>query len=207
MAFWGAPLPSERHAADACAAALECQRLLALQRARAESCGGTALQVRVGINTGPMLVGNIGSSERLNYTVIGDSVNVASRLEALGKIYGVDIIIGEETRTAAGAAIIVRRLGRVAVYGRIGGLVVYELLGMTEDPGTEIPDWVASYEAGLAAYEDRRWSEAIRLFEAVAGCRGTFDRPSEILIRRCLACLADSPPDDWVPISVWGSKY
>jgi adenylate cyclase len=206
MAFWGAPVPSERHAADACAAALECQRLLALQRARAESCGGIALRVRVGINTGPMLVGNIGSSERLNYTVIGDPVNVASRLEGLGKIYGVDIIIGEETRTAAGDAIIVRRLGRVAVYGRIGGLVVYELLGMTENPCTEIPDWVASYEAGLAAYEDRRWLDAVGFFEAAAACRGGLDRPSEILIARCRACLADPPPDDWTPLSVREAK-
>ena len=85
MAFWGAPVPNERHAVDACAAALECQRLLALQRAEAERRGGTPLRMRVGINTGRMLVGNIGSSERLSYTVIGDPVNVASRLEPLGK--------------------------------------------------------------------------------------------------------------------------
>ena len=139
MAFWGAPAPNERHAADACAAALECQHLLALQRAEAERSGGTPLRMRVGINTGRMLVGNIGSSERLSYTVIGDPVNVASRLEALGKIYGVDVIIGEDTRTAAGDAVIVRRLDRVAVYGRIGGLAIYELLGMAEDRGAEVP--------------------------------------------------------------------
>jgi adenylate cyclase len=100
MAFWGAPVPNERHALDACAAALECQRLLASQRAAAERCGGTALRMRIGINTGRMLVGNIGSNDRLSYTVIGDPVNVASRLEPLGKLYGVDIIIGEETRIA-----------------------------------------------------------------------------------------------------------
>jgi adenylate cyclase len=206
MAFWGAPLPSERHAVDACTAALECQRLLALQRAEAERCGGTPLQMRVGINTGRMLVGNIGSSERLNYTVIGDPVNVASRLEALGKIYGVDIIIGEETRTAAGDAIIVRRLDRVAVYGRIEGLAIHELLGIAGDPAAEVPEWVEIYEAGLAAYEDRNWSEAITLFEAAATWHGSFDRPSEVFIRRCRACLADPPPDDWTPISVHESK-
>ncbi len=107
MAFWGAPVPNERHAIDACAAALECQRLLALQRADAEAAGRTPLRMRIGINTGRMLVGNIGSKERLSYTVIGDPVNVASRLEPLGKRYGVDIILGEGTRDAAGAAVIV----------------------------------------------------------------------------------------------------
>ena len=181
MAFWGAPVPSEGHAADACAAALECQTLLSLQRAAAERCGGTALRMRIGINTGRMLVGNIGSSERLNYTVIGDPVNIASRLEPLGKIYGVEIVIGEETRIAAGDAIIVRRLDRVSVYDRVGGIAIYELLGMVEHFGAEAPEWVRSYEAGLAAYENRCWSEAIKLLETVAAARGAIDRPSEIL--------------------------
>jgi adenylate cyclase len=206
MAFWGAPVPNERHALDACAAALECQRLLASQRASADRCGGTPLRMRIGINTGRMLVGNIGSNERLSYTVIGDPVNVASRLEPLGKLYGVDIIIGEETRTAAGDNIIVRQLDRVAVYGRIGGLAIYELLGVTECVGFVTPEWVRTYEAGLAAYENRRWSEAINLFEATAAIRRVVDRPSEILIERCRFCLADPPPSDWIPISVLESK-
>ena len=206
MAFWGAPVPNERHAADACAAALECQTLLSLERAKAERCGGTPLRMRIGINTGRMLVGNIGSSERLNYTVIGDPVNVASRLEALGKIYGVDIIIGEDTRTAAGDGIIVRRLERVFVYGRTEGLAIYELLGMAERSGAEAPEWVRSYEAGLAAYENRCWSEAIKLLETVAAARDAIDRPSEILLERCCTYLADPPLDGWTPISVRESK-
>jgi adenylate cyclase len=204
MAFWGAPVANERHAVDACAAALECQRLLALQRSEAERGGGTPLRMRVGINTGRMLVGNIGSSERLSYTVIGDPVNVASRLEPLGKIYGVDIIIGEDTRIPAGNAIIVRRLDRVAVYGRMQGLAIYELLGMAGD--ARVPEWVETYEAGLAAYEGRSWLEAVRLFEATAACRGGVDRPSEILLERCRGHLADPPPNDWIPISILESK-
>jgi len=206
MAFWGAPVPNEHHALDACAAALECQRLLGSQRAAAEHSGGTPLRMRIGINTGRMLVGNIGSNERLSYTVIGDPVNVASRLEPLGKLYGVDIIIGEETRIAAGDAILVRRLDRVAVYGRSGGLAIYELLGLAEDAKTATLEWVRTYEAGLAAYEDRRWSEAIGFFEATAAIRGTVDRPSEILIKRCRSCLIDPPRSDWIPISVLESK-
>jgi adenylate cyclase len=205
MAFWGAPAPNERHAASACAAALECQRLLALQRAAAGRCG-TPLQIRIGINTGRMLVGNIGSSERLNYTVIGDPVNVASRLEPLGKVYGVDIIIGEDTRIAAGDAIIVRRLDQVSVYGRTGGLAIYELLGMAGSAGAEAPEWVRSYETGLTAYEERSWSEAIRLLETAVAFRGDVDRPSEILLERCHTYLADPPANDWVPISVLESK-
>jgi adenylate cyclase len=206
MAFWGAPVPSERHAVDACAAALECQHLLAVQRDAAEHCGGTPLRIRIGINTGRMLVGNIGSSERLSYTVIGDPVNVASRLEPLGKIYGADIIIGEDTRIAAGDAIIVRRLDQVSVYGRIGGVAIYELLGMTESAGAEVPEWVRSYETGLVAYEDQSWSAAIGLFETAVSSRGGIDRASEILLERCRGYLAAPPPNDWVPISVLESK-
>ena len=202
MAFWGAPVPSERHAVDACAAALECQRLLAFQRAEAERCEGTPLWARIGINTGRMLVGNIGSSERFNYTVIGDPVNVASRLESLGKIYGVDIIIGEGTRTAAGDAIIVRRLDRVLVHGRTGSLAIYELLGIAWGAGGQVPEWVRSYEAGLTAYENRSWSEATRLLETAVAFRGGVDRPSAILLERCRTHLAKPPANHLMPISV-----
>jgi adenylate cyclase len=206
MAFWGAPLPNDRHAVDACAAALECQRLLALQRRAAEAQGRTPLRMRIGINTGRMLVGNIGSNERLSYTVIGDPVNVASRLEPLGKLYGVDIIIGEDTRMAASDAITVRRLDRVAVYGRTGGVAIYELLGMAAEADAETAEWVEAYEAGLAAYEGRCWSEAIRLFEVAANLRDGIDRPSQILIERCRACLAHPPSGDWLPVSVLETK-
>ena len=125
---------------------------------------------------------------------------------AVGKIYGVEIVIGEDTRIAAGDAIIVRRLDRVSLYGRTGGLAIYELLGMAERSGAEIPEWVRSYEAALAAHESRCWSEAIKLLETVAAARGVIDRPSDILLERCRAYLADPPPDSWTPISVRESK-
>ena len=94
----------------------------------------------------------------------------------------------------------------MAVYGRSGGLAIYELLRLAEDAKTATPEWVRTYEAGLAAYEDRRWSEAIGLLEATAAIRSTVDRPSEILMERCRSCLTDPPCSDWIPISVLDRK-
>jgi adenylate cyclase len=194
MAFWGAPMANPNHAADACVAALTAVRRLA--------ASGSGLNMRVGINTGTVLVGNIGSSERLSYTAIGDPVNVASRLEAVNKRYGTAILIGEATRTGAGAAIVVRRLDRVAVYGRAGGTVIYELLGLAGEP---VPTWVAAYEAGFEAYEIRCWDEAILRFEEAISLRGG-DHPSEILIARCRDLLARPPGAEWRPIAALQEK-
>lgn len=205
MAFWGAPIPSARHAVDACAAALQCQRRLMEQRADAGRDGRPPLRIRIGINTGRMLVGNIGSSERLSYTVIGDPVNVASRLEAVNKRYDTEILIGEDTRAAAGDAILVRRVDRVAVYGRMQGLSIYELLGMAEGGAREPPPWVAAYEAGLEAYAKRRWGGAIECFEAAIAGRGG-DRPSAILIERCRNNIAAPPRENWSPVVILDTK-
>ena len=136
MAFWGAPAANPDHAVDACRAALACQRQLRASGLADDA--GRPLKVRIGINSGSMLVGNIGSEFRLNYTVIGDAVNVASRLEGANKEYGTDIIIGEETRRLAGDRICVREIDRLMVYGRSGGLAIYELLdcGTKRRPGS-----------------------------------------------------------------------
>ncbi len=204
MAFWGAPMPNDRHAVDACAAALEFRRRLGQRRAEPGGDRGP-LRMRVGINTGRMLVGNIGSNERLSYTVIGDAVNVASRLEAVNKRYGTEILIGEDTRAAAGDAILVRRLDWVAVYGRTQGLAVYELLGMADQDALENPEWVAAYEAGLDAYARRDWADAIELFESAIANRG-HDLPSQIFVERCRKYLASPPREDWTAVSILAEK-
>jgi adenylate cyclase len=205
MAFWGAPTRNNRHAVDACAAALEFRRRLHERCVERESIGGEPLRMRIGINTGRMLVGNIGSSERLSYTVIGDAVNVASRLEAVNKRYGTEILVGEDTRVAADNAIIVRRLDWVAVYGRTQGLAVYELLGMAGDGASRTPEWVGAYEAGLGAYAGRDWAGAIELFERAIALHGD-DRPSQIFVERCRKYLASPPPEDWTALSILAEK-
>jgi adenylate cyclase len=207
MAFWGAPIENAAHARDACAAALALQRMMTA-REQQPSAGDprAALRVRVGINTGRMLVGNVGSAERLNYTVIGDPVNVASRLEALNKRYGTTILIGEETRRAAVEAIVVRQIDWVAVYGRTEGMAIYELLAMAEDAGDDDRTWVASYEAGLRAYAERRWPEAERSFAAAEAARNGGDPPSRLLIERCRAFMHDPPGSGWTPVAVQMEK-
>jgi adenylate cyclase len=206
MAFWGAPKPHEHPAEAACRAALACRRGLAEIRVPGADEKTVRLQLRIGINTGVMLVGNIGSEERLNYTVIGDAVNLASRLEAVNKVYGTEIIIGEATRRAAGAAIRVRELDTVAVYGRLEEVAIFELLGMTEDAAVVNDAWVGVYEAALAAYRDLRWAEAIAGFERVIQMRPGGDAPSAMLLECCRDCQADPPTAGWRAVTVMGTK-
>ena len=173
MAFWGAPATNADHAVDACRTALACQH--ALRASGLTDDSGRPLKVRIGINSGDMLVGNIGSEFRLNYTVIGDAVNVASRLEGANKEYGTEIIIGEETRRLAGDRLYVRELDRLMVYGRVGGLAIYELLGIAER-GAEPPSWVALYDSGLAAYRARNFAGAMICFQRLLAARAS-DQP------------------------------
>src|SRR4029077_6207882 len=168
MAFWGAPAANADHSVDACRAALASQQ--ALRQSGLSDDAGRPLKVRIGINSGAVLVGNIGSEFRLNYTVIGDAVNVASRPEGANKEYGTDIIIGEETRRLAGDRIEVRELDRLTVYGREGGLAIYELLGIAGGAANP-PGWAALYERGLAAYRARDFAGAANLFQQVLAAR------------------------------------
>ena len=158
------------------------------------------MKIRIGINSGDMLVGNIGSEVRLNYTVIGDAVNIASRLESTNKVYGSQIIIGPETRRLAGDRISVRELDRLAVYGRSGGLQIYELLGMAGEL-SDASDWVEIYEAGLKAYRARDFTTAIADFEKVVSLRQQ-DQASSRMIERCKQQLEAPTDDAWDDTSV-----
>jgi adenylate cyclase len=206
MAFWGAPALNADHAVDCCRAALCCQR--AVRESGLADDAGNPIQIRIGINSGDMLVGNIGSEVRLNYTVIGDAVNIASRLESANKIYGSVIMIGPETRRLAGDRIVVRELDRLAVYGRAGGLQIYELLAMTGELTGElaVPSrWVGLYESGLASYRARDFAAAMQHFENAITDRKQ-DQASSIMIERCKQQLERPTDDGWDDTTIAQTK-
>jgi len=202
MAFWGAPAANPDHAFDACRAALACQRSVRISGLTDDS--GRPLGVRIGINSGDVLVGNIGSEVRLNYTVIGDAVNVASRLEGINKQYGTKVIIGEETRRLAGDRVHVRELDRLSVYGRASGLNIYELLAIAE-AGVPPPSWVSLYEAGLAAYRARNFAGAMCFFQMVLVARED-DGPSRVMLERCQKFLEVPPEEHWQATTAMETK-
>ncbi len=142
MAFWGAPLDIPDHAARACLAALQCTRRVDLLNRQRKADGKPEFQTRFGINTGTVIVGNIGTSERMNYTVIGDAVNTTFRLQDIDKYYHTKIIISDDVYKKLGKEFIVRPLDLVAVKGRTEKTKIYELIGLREGA----PDLVAKPE-------------------------------------------------------------
>ena len=202
MAFWGAPTPQSDHALRSCRAALAIRD--ALGSVGLTDDEGKPLQIRTGINSGRMLVGNIGSELRLNYTVIGDTVNVASRLEGANKQYGTQILIGTETKRLIGDAFLTREIDSIAVYGRTEGLAVYELIGLEQISG-ETTGWVASYEEALSRYRHRDFPGAIFHFEAVLGERPN-DRPASLLLERCRRLRQSGVDEEWSPVAALKTK-
>ncbi len=147
MAFWGAPLPIKDHAAKACQAALAMKKAIAPLQETWQERGLPLLGTRLGIHTGQAIVGNVGSRDRFNYTVMGDTVNLASRLEGVNKIYGTSILVSESTHQQAGTAFLFRELDLVQVKGRLQPVTIYELLGRQEDQ-TKFP-WRETFAAAL----------------------------------------------------------
>jgi len=197
MAFWGAPVPDEEHAVHACRAALLCQeRLLELNRKWAAQ-GKTAFVTRIGISTGETVVGNVGSSERINYTVMGDNVNLASRLEGVNKRFGTRIIVSRATYEAAAAHFWLRPLGLVAVKGKREGSTIYELMDSREGEGdSPAATLCRGFTRGYESYLARNWRQGCEIFAELAR-RYPQDGPTNLYLSRCRTYLEQPPGEDW----------
>jgi len=200
MAVWNAVRPCPDHAAKACRAALAGRDALGRLYASPPWGGAPPLVTRFGLHVGRVMVGHFGAPERMSCTVLGDGVNLASRLEGLNKQYGTTILVSEAVRAAAGDAFAFRLLDKVAVKGRREGVKVYELLGIAGGAvaGAGV---VAAYEQALEACWRRDFEAALVLLESQAD-----DPPSRMLGERCRRFRASPPPPDWDGIFVATSK-
>lgn len=196
MAFWGAPTADDDQALHACRAALKIAGRMRSLPAIDEH--GGQLRVRLGIATGPAIVGNVGSARRLNYTALGDTVNLASRLEAVNKIYGTTILLSSATRQRATDTILAREIDTVAVYGRLEGERVFELVGIstTVDPTPTL----TTYAAALALYRQGSFQAALDLLD-IGSTNSADDAPSRWLARRCRQLLAAPHESGWRPVT------
>jgi adenylate cyclase len=190
MAFWGVPLPLENHAQYACEAALKMQEKIAELREGWLQRRLPLLDARMGIHSGPVVAGNVGSMDRFNYTVLGDTVNLASRLEGANKFYGTKILISEDTAEFAGPTFLTRELDLIRVKGRQAPVKIYELVGKRGEK--ELP-YLDDFAQGLDAYRKRLWDLAERHFAPLA----PGDPPSRTYLERCRLYRTDPPPENW----------
>jgi adenylate cyclase len=206
MAFWGAPIPQKDHALRTCLASLDMQKRLAALRPKWKKAGRPALEVRIGVNTGTMIVGNMGGRDRFDYTVIGDSVNLASRLEGANKQYGSNIMISDFTYQHVKGRVMVRELDLIQVKGKTAPVKVWELLGMADMQMTENQKQsLAIYHEGLRLYRERNWQEAIAYFQQAKQLDPDC-RVSEIYEQRANLYQLNPPPADWTGVFVMTTK-
>jgi adenylate cyclase len=204
LALFGVPFQTPQDADNAVAVAnAMLRRLAALNRRRRER-GQLPIDMGIGIATGDVIVGNIGSPRRMEYTVIGDAVNLASRLEGATKAYKIKVLLAESTVNALTIPVRIRELDRVRVKGKDDAVTLFEALDHYDESSfPHIDTCVAAYGEGLRCYKERRWSEAQRAFTEVLAANPN-DHPSRIYLDRCRHYQQNPPPDNWS--GVWDMK-
>ncbi len=200
---FGAPADDREHALHAVKAALAAQaKLQEMNAAGLPVLRDRKLRQRIGIHTGVGIVGNIGSKRRFNYTVMGDSANLASRLEGANKFYGTSILASEATVDLAGTSIAWREIDTVRVVGRSGPVRIFEPLALFGELSEDRRALVRSYAEGLGHWQARDFARACRSFESIADV----DPPARIFAKRCRQLIADPPAADWDHIHALESK-
>jgi adenylate cyclase len=204
MAVYGAPHVTPDHAYRACWTAVRMLDVLQTLQPRWQERGLPRIDIGIGINSGAMVIGNMGSTEHLEYTVIGDEVNLGSRLEGTNKIYGTHIIISESTWTQVRDRVATRELDVIRVKGKEKPTRIFEILGLPPLP-PELEAMRHQFEAGLLTYRAQHWAAARDCFEhALRHAPG--DLPSQLYIQRCREYEAVLPPADWDGVYVMRTK-
>ncbi|MFB6421120.1 MULTISPECIES: adenylate/guanylate cyclase domain-containing protein [Bradyrhizobium] len=202
VAMFGAPADDPAHARNAVRAALECHTRLAELNAGNAAFAGHGLSHRIGLNSGEAVVGNIGSRRRFNYTVMSDTVNVASRLEGANKYYGTAIMASETTMAQTGDSFAWRELDAIRVQGRGEAIKVFEPLAAKGAESADQTQVTAAYAEGLACWRARDFAKAADAFGRVA----RIDPASARFSDRARALMADPPPSDWIPVHALEGK-
>lgn len=197
MAMWNAPVEDDNHVANACRAMLACRQAASVLG----QAGGPALRTRMGLHTGTAMVGNVGSSDRMQFTALGGMVNVASRVEGLNKHFGTDLLVTDAVAAAVGGRFLLRPFGPVVVVGTTIPLSVFELVGEAGDARGDLDAWLAAWEC----WQDGSWQQAAERFERYARAH-----PSDVAAVRFLdharRFAAEGPPEDWDGVLRFTSK-
>jgi adenylate cyclase len=208
MAFWGAPNEDARPTERACISALRCQQAIAKMNEKWIQEGKPPLPTRFGVHVGTTVVGNIGSADRMNYTIIGDSVNFAARLEAVNKRYGTWTLVSDDVIEEVGNVFLTRPIDIVAVKGKTKGVGIHELIATRQGPLAASDEEIQLCEQTATAfglYLSRRWEEALLVLETISQ-RWPEDQVTDMMIRRCRAFLVEPPPEDWTGVMVLKEK-
>jgi adenylate cyclase len=198
MGFFGAPLETEDHAIQACRTAILMKRREITLNAEIAEKGLSPRPIftRIGINSGEMVVGNMGTERKMDYTVMGNAVNLASRLEGVNKQYFTGILISGSTRERIGDIFVLRRLDRVRVMGITAPVNLWELLDIREEAPPALIDMTVDWERAITAYEKQNYTEAKKIFSSIAG-QNNRDKTAALYVGRCAEYMENPPPKDW----------
>jgi adenylate cyclase len=204
MAIYGAPLDLPDHPIKACQSALEMMEELKRLNQKWTGEGKQPMDIGIGINTSPMMVGNMGSEQRFDFTVMGDSVNLGSRLEGANKSYKTNIIISEFTFDRVKDEFACMELDSVRVKGKTEPVKIYNLVGDKDLPETQ-DRIVNEFNQGLALYKERKWAKAIHVFENITAMDPSL-YAAQVYIERCRDLKKNPPPTDWDGVYVMTTK-